>query len=328
MIPNDHTRIGIIGAGAWAAEVLACLQQMRRVRVTGIYNRTLQKATQLAERFGVDRVFERLEALCAAPDVDAVMVLTHESAHLEPTIRALEAGKHVFVEKPMADTVEAARRMAEAARQSRRILMPGHLLRFTEQCRAVKLQLDQAGPVRAIRCHQHRTKSLYATYCKPHIALSLLIHHLDLCRWLIGCKAERVMTWERFHLGPDYPSSVWAVLEFENAAVATLQSGWVLGGQQPSFWEDQIEVLTDEERMTLAFNEGCEIRGGSALAWPDVSYGPALRAEMEHWLAQVEGQTPAVVVSADDGVEAVALASRVIVAGTGSRPPNRSGVTP
>ena len=60
--------------------------------------------------------------------------------------------------------------------------MPGYIVRFTAQCQAVKRRLADGDPVRAIRCYQHRAKILYATYCKPHIAMSMMIHHLELCR--------------------------------------------------------------------------------------------------------------------------------------------------
>ena len=174
--------LGIIGAGAWASVVLECLSGIRGVRVTAIQNRSTDKAKVLADRHGIPNVLPSFEVLCTSRDVDAVMVLTHESAHLEPTLCALDAGKHVLVEKPMADTLEAAQTMADRAAQTNRILMPGHIVRFTAQCQAVKRRLADGDPVRAIRCYQHRTKTLYATYCKPHIAMSMMIHHLELCR--------------------------------------------------------------------------------------------------------------------------------------------------
>ena len=311
--------IGIIGAGAWAGDIAACLSSMRGVTMAAIQNRTPEKAERLAQRYGIAKVCPSVEALCEAVDVDAVMVLTHESAHLEGTLCALNAGKHVFVEKPMADSAESAAQMTAAARQAERILMPGHIVRFTSQCQAAKRRVDQAGRVRAIRCYQHRTKAMYPTYCKPHLGLSLMIHHLDLCRWWTGCPVSEVSTLERFDLGEDYPSCVWATLQFENGAVATLQSGWVLDGPEPIFFEDGIEIVTDDERITIRFNEGYEARTPSGIQRSDVCYDSALRLELEYWLQCIEnGEQPATI-TAQDGVEAVALAERVIAAGKSSR---------
>lgn len=314
--------IGMIGAGAWAGDIATCLSGMRGVTIAGVQNRTPEKAEQLAHRYGISKVYPTVEALCESADVDAVMVLTHESAHLEGVLCALNAGKHVFVEKPMADSSESAAQMVEAARQADRILMPGHIVRFTSQCRAAKSRADQSGRVRAIRCFQHRTKDMYATYCKPHLAFSLMIHHLDQCLWLTGCPVSEVSTVERFDLGEGYPSSVWATLQFENGAVATLQSGWVLDGPDPIFFEDGIEIVTDQDRISIRFNDDYEVRTPSGIHRSDVCYEPALRQELEYWLRCIENGEQPSTITAKDGVEAVALAERVVAAGEASGPGN------
>ena len=220
----------------------------------------------------------------------------------------------------MADRSDAAWAMVKHARKANRILMPGHVVRFTAQCRAVRSALERdASPVRAIRCYQHRTQDRYTTYCKPHLAMKLMIHQLDLCRWFADSPVSRVTAKERFFLGDDYPSSLWAALEFENGGIATLQTGWLLTGSQPGFWEDGLEIITDKRRFTIAFNEGYETRGPEGVERPDVFYDPALHMELDYWASCVEHEREPEVVTPEDGAEAVALAERVITSAKGDR---------
>jgi UDP-N-acetylglucosamine 3-dehydrogenase len=302
-------QLGLIGAGAWSWEVAGALSEMRGVRIAAVSNRTIEKAKALSEKFFIPRVFDTYKAVCEMPELDGVLVLTHESAHLEPTLLALAAGKGVFLEKPMADTAAAAREIAARARSSNQFLMPGHVLRFESRCRAAKERLTNAGAIRSIRCFQHRPKRSYATYCKPHIAFSVMVHHLDLCRWFAESRVVALESKERFHLGKDYPSSFWVKLEFENGCVGTLESGWVLDSDAPSFEEDGIEIVTERERIRMNWpSDGCEARHGSGVVRIDNSYGLALRFELEHWVSCIGKTKVSPVITPEEGAEAVALA--------------------
>lgn len=315
MRATQALNVAVIGTGWWGGVLVEFLAGIRNVKVSAVQNRTIDRARQLAAQYEIPTVCGSVEELCCLPDLDGVIIATHESMHLQQTICALDAGKHVFVEKPMADGSEDAFEMARHARRRQLILMPGHVVRFTAQCRAVKKALAAAGaPVLAIRCYQHRTRDRYETYCKPHLAMKLMIHQLDLCRWFADAPVAKVRARERYFLGPDYPSSLWAMLEFESGGIATLETGWLLTGTQPGFWEDGLEVITEENRFTIAFNDGYEVRGPDGVARPDVFYDPALHLELDYWLGCVEHGREPDVVTPEDGAEAVLLAERVIAA--------------
>jgi len=312
--PAEVLQLGIVGAGAWACEVVPVLASIRGVRIAAISNRTIEKAHPLAEQFRIPQVFDDYRKVCEMSELNGVLVLTHETAHLGPSLLALDAGKSVFVEKPMADTGAAAREIAQRARSTGQLLMPGHVLRFESRCRAAKARLTNTGPVRSIRCFQHRPKRTYPTYCAPHVAFSLMIHHLDLCRWFADSPVVFVESRERFHLGKDYPSNFWVSLEFENGCVATLESGWVFDSDYPSFEEDGIEIATERERILLNWpSNGCEVRYGHALERIDNSYALALRTELEHWVSCIGTTNVSEVISPEEGAEAVALAERAVL---------------
>src|SRR6202023_372625 len=104
---------------------------------------------------------------------DAVSVVTTEDQHLEPVLSALEHGKHVFVEKPLATRLADAEKMLEAARQTDLILMPGHILRFETKYATVKekLQSGRLGRIVSIYAKRNRPKWQGSIYKRTPLVL-------------------------------------------------------------------------------------------------------------------------------------------------------------
>jgi nucleoside-diphosphate-sugar epimerase/predicted dehydrogenase len=118
-------RVGLIGCGRIAGVHVRHLRPLSAVRIVGVCDRDEERARALGESVGVSEVFRDAGDLLGL-GLDVVHVLTPPTAHADPAIAALERGLHVLVEKPMATTAEAARRMQAAAASSGRILCVDH----------------------------------------------------------------------------------------------------------------------------------------------------------------------------------------------------------
>jgi predicted dehydrogenase/nucleoside-diphosphate-sugar epimerase len=114
-------RVGIVGAGYVSAHHLRALKSIASVQVVGIADLDLDKAEAAAKAFNLPGAFRSVEELLAS-GVDVVHVLTPPSFHAEVSVQALQAGAHVLVEKPMAETVEQCEQMMAAASSSGRTL--------------------------------------------------------------------------------------------------------------------------------------------------------------------------------------------------------------
>ncbi|GMR14043.1 MAG: Gfo/Idh/MocA family oxidoreductase [Gemmatimonadota bacterium] len=126
----DPVRVGIIGTGAISQIVhLPILTERPDVTVAGVCDIDQPKAEAIAERFGVANVVMD-EGIITDPDVDAVIICTPTHQHERLAVAALEAGKHVLVERPVALTAEATENVVNAARESGRFLMVGLSHRF------------------------------------------------------------------------------------------------------------------------------------------------------------------------------------------------------
>ena len=148
-------RIGLIGAGEIAqTSHLPMLRNLPSLyEIIGITDVSLALCRAVQARFGIARVFDSPEALIGSPDIDAVMVLTADPFHCEYTVKALEAGKHVFVEKPTAMNAADVRRMMAAERAGTAIAMVGYMRRYASPfLKAKELLAGDDRPVRYLRC--------------------------------------------------------------------------------------------------------------------------------------------------------------------------------
>jgi predicted dehydrogenase len=128
---EDSLRIGVLGAARIVpVALIAPAKRLGDVEVTAIAARDAARATAFARRHGIPRVLASYAALVEDPDIDAVYVPLPNGLHCEWTIRALEAGKHVLCEKPIASNAAEAARMAEAAERAGRVLMEAFHWRY------------------------------------------------------------------------------------------------------------------------------------------------------------------------------------------------------
>ena len=142
-------RVGLIGTGFARRVQVPALRLVPGVAVTAIASGSMERARAVAAEFGIPNAFGSGETLARAPEVDLVIVSSTPDAHARHAIAALEAGKHVLCEKPMALTVREAEEMLEVAERSRGLARIDHELRYEPNRRKVRqlIQVGAIGPV-------------------------------------------------------------------------------------------------------------------------------------------------------------------------------------
>lgn len=152
---TDHLRIGMVGAGNYAAlMLLPHLQKHPQATLAGLVTATGLSARQKAEKFGFGYCTTDLQAVLDDPEIDAVFIATRHSTHADFTVQALNAGKHVFVEKPLVvneaqlEAVIEAYKAANATRPTG--LMVGLNRRFAPMVETLKADFDPQTPVQMI----------------------------------------------------------------------------------------------------------------------------------------------------------------------------------
>jgi predicted dehydrogenase len=123
-------KLAIVGAGAISGAHLRALSTVDHIEVVAIADIDLSRAENRAAEFGIPHTYVDYQEMIDKEDAEAVSVLTWNEAHAAPSIYALEAGKHVLVEKPMAATLDDAVAMTQAAKKSDKLLMVGLKARY------------------------------------------------------------------------------------------------------------------------------------------------------------------------------------------------------
>ncbi len=198
----DQLRVGIVGLGNNGTNFIKCYGENPRAELVTLCDLRPDRAQGLANEHGVELAFTDLAQTLGEAELDVLSVHTPDHLHADPFVAGLEAGCHVFVEKPMGNTMEDIERMVAAARASDRKTAVGHILRFNPFCTEVHrlcasgemgeifyLEADyihnlfgQADPVRINP--QIGNINWYLEYEKPMVGGGA--HQLDLLRWFAG----------------------------------------------------------------------------------------------------------------------------------------------
>ena len=210
--------VAIVGAGFMGAAHAANYKAMdRRVRVTRVCARSGERAAKLAGELGAEPSTD-LEATIADPAVDAVDICLPTALHREAAERALAAGKHVFLEKPIALTPEDADAIIRAAERSSRVFMVGLVLRFWPEYVELQRRVEAGELGRPLAVNTHRLSPpidwnewMADPGQSGGVAVDLLVHDFDQMNWLLG-KPRRVTA------SQPRPGHMLALVEYDGAA--------------------------------------------------------------------------------------------------------------
>jgi len=229
--------IGIIGTGNWARGFWAEAREAPEVKLVACWNRTRERAERFAERYGGE-VTPSLEALLEHPEVEAVANFAANNYHCEPTVKAAAAGKHVLVDKPIANTIEESAEMIRACRKAGVVLMVGHSSRYAGSARALKSLLDsgrlgQLAMVEANTSHSGGAR-LSEDRWRWHWEeapggplMQLSIHAFDTLHYLFG-PTRRVTALSKRDLLPSEIEDVFlALLEFESGLLGYVGTNYM-----------------------------------------------------------------------------------------------------
>jgi xylose dehydrogenase (NAD/NADP) len=253
-------RWGILGPGRIAPRVVRAVAGSPRSTLAAVASRDRDRAAAFAGRHGIPRAYGSYEALLAAPDVDVVYIALPNHLHAPWTIRALEAGKHVLCEKPLATSVEEVDAIAAAAGRSGRIVAEGFMyLHHPQILRAIELARDGAlGRLELV----NGTFSFFLTYPgDPRVDPSMGGGSL----WDVGCYPVSLMR----RIAGEEPDRVGAFARFDDLGVDRMFIGQLHfpGGLLAQF--DCGFAAPDRERVEIVGSDATLVLGSPFLPAPD-----------------------------------------------------------
>jgi 2-hydroxy-4-carboxymuconate semialdehyde hemiacetal dehydrogenase len=297
MTDEQTVRIALAGGGAFGAKHAAALKRIKGVEVAAVVSGSLDSARKFAAEQGVGRGAETLEEVLAMDDIDAVILATPTPMHAAQTLACLEAGKHVQVEIPLADSLADAEACLAAQQRTGLVAMVGHTRRFNPSHQWVRRRI-QAGDYRIqqmdVQTYFFRRTNLNALGEPRSWTDHLLWHHaahtVDLFAHQTGSPIVRANALQ----GPIHPELGIAMdmsiqLRTENGAICTLSLSFNNDGPLGTFFRyigDTGTYIARYDDLVTGKNEPIDVSG------VDVSMDGIELQDREFVAAIREGREP------------------------------------
>ena len=222
---TDTVRVGLVGLGYWGPNLARNFDDLPGATLAWLCDRDEERRAGAALRFPDARLTADLDELLNDPDLDAIVIATPVVTHHTLSRQALEAGKHVFVEKPMALDGEDAEGLVQLAEERELVLMPGHLLLYHPGVRKLK-ELVDSGELSGRVLVVYGNRQNLGQIRKDENALgSLGAHDLSVILHLVGEEPVECHAHGESILG-DVEDVVFCYLKFASGIVAPCTSHW------------------------------------------------------------------------------------------------------
>lgn len=302
---EGKVRVGVLGLGAIAQVVhLPVLSEIADVELVAVCDADKAKAKAIAGRFGIPNVFDSDEAVFKSDLVDAIVICTPSHLHEPQAIAALESGKHVLVEKPLALSAEASARVVAAADKANRVLMVAMNNRFRPDSLALKPFVDggELGDVflargawlnRKVRVVRPTWRHRKAT-AGGGAMMDLGVQTLDLAMWLLSFpKVSSICT--HFHTmeGMEVEDSAAIIARLANGGGITLTVSWSLVADRDRHYMRVLGTRGSGAIGPLGVFK--EVEHGLLDVTPSLTavrenvYTTSYRAELSHFAAACKG---------------------------------------
>jgi predicted dehydrogenase len=235
-VSANPLRVGCIGIGWWSGVLANAIERSGKLKIVSCYTRSEDKRKNFAAKYRC-RPAASYEAMLADPEIEAIINTTPNDAHLFTTRAAAAAGKHVFLDKPIANTVPDGRAITEACHKAGVVLAIGYQRRREDHFRWIKQQIDDGLFGRLVNAEANISRDRlgkidltswrYQAAAMPGgVMLQIGIHYTDVLEYLIGpIRAVRGQL-SQLVLPGDNPDVASLILEHDNGALSTLNASY------------------------------------------------------------------------------------------------------
>ena len=310
-------KYGIIGLGWFGEKHCEALAGIPNVELHALCTRNPARLAEVAKTFGVPRTFIDYREMLADPELEAVSVVTMWDQHVAPAVAALQAGKHVFLEKPMASTIADCDAIVEAARVAKGSFMVGHICRFNPRYAAAKQEIaaGKIGKIISLYARRNLPASV-GEQVLPKIGpiIGDGVHDTDLMLWFTGAKIVTAFAQTVNVRGFKNPDLGWTMYRFDSGAIGVLEDNWCLPNTTAFQIDERMEIIGTEGSIHIHETHPnfsiCDKTGWHS---PDTTYWPllhgvrsgALREELAYFAACLSAGRRPEVITAEESREAV-----------------------
>jgi len=223
--PRPPVRVGVIGGGYWGPKLARNFAELPETDLVAVAELDPERRAQLAGRFPSARIVVDDRGLLEQ-DLEAVAIATPPSSHCDLALAALDAGKHVLVEKPIACSVAEADRLIAAADGAGRVLMVGHTFAYHPAVEVLQGLVD-AGELGRLYYIDAARLNLGIFQPDINVLWDLAPHDLSILLGLLGQMPESLRAYGRAYVRPGIEDVAWLTLDFPGGVTAHVHVSWL-----------------------------------------------------------------------------------------------------
>jgi len=321
--------VALLGAGYWGKNYIRIMSQMEekgKLKFAGVFEADSKSREGLRTNYPAVRFVENLETFLDDKNITAFVIVTPASTHADVIERALNAGKHILVEKPLSVDTKSSQRCCELANTKGLRLMVGHTFLFNSSVRELKKQVEQAdfGKLHYIHC---KRTNLGPIRKDTSVIWDLAPHDISIVLFLmqsLGKKLLQVSAVGSKTLGSKFQDTAWLHMIFEDNVVAQVHVSWL-----DPHKVREVVVVSDKKRLAFddmdgrqpvkIFEKGIEyvpgwgdqsyfltVRDGD-IHIPNVAQSEPLSAQFQHFLDSIADSSMKCASPGEFGVDVVAV---------------------
>ncbi len=307
-------KVAVVGAGHWGPNLIGNFHNHTRSEVAWAIDRSEERLAAVRTRFPDIQLGTDANLAFEDPAVDAVVIATPTTTHYDLTLAALRAGKHVLVEKPLAETVEKAVEMDEVAREVGRTLMVGHVFVYNAAAQLAKQYITNQELGRVYYISMVRT-NLGPIRVDVNAAFDLAAHDISLASYWLDAEPLSVTATGGSWINRGIEDAVFATVHYPNDVLVNLHASWlnpvktrdirVVGDKRMLTFDDVnaseplriYDKQVDEEAAQVPFADSfasfrMTVREGDIVV-PRVPASQPLQQECDHFLDCIQnGEAP------------------------------------
>jgi predicted dehydrogenase len=310
-------RLGLVGLGYWGPNLARVIADVKGGQLAALCDADPARLDRVARRYPETKLVADYEQMLG-DDVDAIVIATPADTHYELAMRALRAGKHVLVEKPLARSSDECLELIEVARAAELVLMPGHVFLYNAAVRKVRSYIE-SGELGEVYYAYSQRLNLGQVRRDVNALWNFAPHDLSIIGWWFGGAPERVVARGYSYVQPGIEDVVFMTLDYPGGVGANVHLSWldplkvrlmtVVGSEKMVVYDDtspdaRIQLYDKgvtrqlvEDRpgdATLGRYETFAqfqllLRAGDVLI-PRIDFVEPLQLEIEDFLAAVRGE--------------------------------------
>lgn len=300
--------VGLVGYGYWGPNLVRNFVESADAHMAKVCDMNTARLKAVQARYPGVEVTARYEDLIGDTGIDAVVIATPVSTHFGLAMQALQADKHVLVEKPITAKADEARQLIDEAERRKKVLMVDHTFIYTGAVRKIK-ELVDAKEVGDIYYYDSTRINLGLFQHDVNVLWDLAVHDLSIMGHILADKPRAVSATGISHIEGRPENTAYLTVFFDSKVIAHIHANWlapvkirqtIIGGSNKMVVYDDLEPsekikvydkgITLDESPESVYNMRIGYRAGDMWA-PQLDMTEALQAEVGHFIDCIEGGT-------------------------------------